>query len=70
VIRSVLGGERSARRDIGLLNAAAGLVVAGRADDLADGLAQAAESIDSGMARAVLAGMVAISHDALRRQTD
>ena len=34
VIRSVLEGEQGARRDIGLLNAAAALMVAGRADDL------------------------------------
>jgi anthranilate phosphoribosyltransferase len=69
-IRSVLDGEQGARRDIGMLNAAAGLVVAGRANDLADGLAQASASIDSGKARAVLAAMVAISQDALRQLTD
>ena len=34
VIRSVLEGERGARRDIGILNAAAALIVAGRVDDL------------------------------------
>ena len=49
-IRSVLNGERGARRDIGLLNAAAALMVAGRVADLAGGLVQAAQSIDSGRA--------------------
>jgi anthranilate phosphoribosyltransferase len=68
-IRSVLDGERSARRDIGLLNAAAGLMVAGRAADLADGLAQAETAIDGGQARAVLDAMVTTSQDALRQQT-
>jgi anthranilate phosphoribosyltransferase len=69
-IRSVLGGETGARRDIALLNAAAGLMVAGRADDLAAGIVQAAESIDRGRAAAVLEAMVATSQAALRRQPD
>ena len=69
-IRSVLEGERSARRDIGVLNAAAALVVAGRVDDLAGGLELAAESIDSGRAAGVLEALVATSQEALRRQTD
>ena len=67
-IRSVLEGERSARRDIGVLNAAAALVVAGRVDDLEGGLALAAESIDSGRALGVLDALVATSQDALRQQ--
>src|SRR5581483_1051000 len=54
VIRSVLGGERSARRDIGVLNAAAGLLVAGRATELAEGIALAEQSIDDGAALGVL----------------
>ena len=53
-IRSVLNGATGANRDIGLLNAAAGLMVAGRAADLAGGLVQAAQSIDSGRAEAAL----------------
>ena len=54
VIRSVLHGERSPRRDIGVLNAAAALVVAGRAGDLAAGVDLACASIDDGRALAVL----------------
>ncbi len=50
----VLGGEPGPYRDIVALNAAAGLVVAGRADDLRDGLAIAGESIDSGAAAEAL----------------
>jgi len=38
LVRRVLAGEHGAHRDIVLLNAGAGLVVAGRAADLADGL--------------------------------
>ncbi len=48
VIRSVLEGEQGARRDIGVLNAAAALMVAGRVDDLEAGVVQASEALDSG----------------------
>ena len=66
---SVLEGEPGARRDIGLLNASAALVVAGRVEDLGSGLGVAAESIDSGRALGVLDALVATSQDELRRQT-
>jgi len=58
IIRSVLAGKKSARRDVVLLNAAAALVVAGRADRLADALPLASKSIDSGAAEAKLEAMV------------
>jgi anthranilate phosphoribosyltransferase len=61
VIRSVLEGETGARRDIGVLNAAAALMLAGRVDDLVAGLALAAEAIDSGRALGVLDALVATS---------
>jgi anthranilate phosphoribosyltransferase len=54
IARAVLGGERGPARDIVLLNGAAALAVAGRAADVQEGLAQAAESIDSGRAASVL----------------
>lgn len=69
VIRSVLEGERGPRRDIGVLNAAAALLVAGRVCDLEAGLAMAAEALDSGQALLVLDALVATSQDALRHQT-
>ena len=49
--RALLSGEKSAFRDATLLNAAAALVVAGRAATLPEGVEIAAASIDSGMAR-------------------
>jgi anthranilate phosphoribosyltransferase len=52
--REVLGGARGPRRDVVLLNAAAGLVVAGRAPDLREGARQAAAAVDGGRAAAVL----------------
>ncbi len=48
---AVLQGERGARRDIVLVNAAAALVAAGVAVNLADGMRRAAESVESGKAR-------------------
>ncbi len=50
-LNALLGGEAGAYRDAVLLNAAAGLLVAGRVGDLKAGVALAAESIDSGAAR-------------------
>ncbi len=50
IIRAVLNGEKSPRRDVVLLNAAAALVAAGRADRIAEAVPIAAESIDSGAA--------------------
>jgi len=61
VIRRVLGGEKGPRRDIGVLNAAAALVIAGRAADLHEGVALANASIDEGRAAAVLDGLVRVS---------
>jgi len=51
IIREILDGKKSARRDVVLLNSAAALVAAGRADHLTAALSIAAESIDSGAAR-------------------
>jgi anthranilate phosphoribosyltransferase len=50
LIREVLAGKKSARRDVVLLNAAAALVAAGRADHLREAVPQAATAIDSGSA--------------------
>jgi anthranilate phosphoribosyltransferase len=51
MIRRVLDGERSPRRDVVLLNAAAALVAAGLADRIHDAVPVAAYAIDSGHAR-------------------
>ncbi|MBO6948378.1 MAG: anthranilate phosphoribosyltransferase [Rhodospirillales bacterium] len=61
-IRELLAGTPSAYRDIVLLNAAASLMVAGKARDLKDGVAMAAKSIDDGSARATLDKLVAITN--------
>jgi anthranilate phosphoribosyltransferase len=59
--RRLLGGEPGPRREVVLFNAAAALLVAGRATSLADGIRLAAESIDSGRAGTALARMTEVS---------
>ena len=57
-VRSVLAGEPGPRRDVAVLNAAAGLVVAGVAGSLPQALPVAAAAVDSGAARRTLAALV------------
>ena len=61
-LRAVLGGETSAYRDIVLMNAGAALIIAGKAASLTEGVAMAADSIDSGKAAGVLETLVAVSN--------
>jgi anthranilate phosphoribosyltransferase len=51
IIRDILAGNRSPRRNVVLLNAGAALVAAGRADSIREAVPLAAEAIDSGAAR-------------------
>ena len=60
-LQSVLDGKPSAYRDVALLNAAAALIVAGRAKDLKEGVAIGAKSLDSGAAAARLKHLIAVS---------
>jgi anthranilate phosphoribosyltransferase len=64
IIAEVLAGKKSSKRDVVLLNAAAALVAAGRADHLADALPLASKSIDSGAAAAKLAALVRFTNTA------
>lgn len=61
VIREVLEGAQGPRRDIVLLNAAAGLVAAGSAIHMEEGVRAAADSIDSGAAAGALDLLVSTS---------
>jgi len=61
-VKNVLQGKPSAFRDVALLNAAAALVVAGKAKDLKDGLHAAAHAIDSGEAEGRLDRLIAVSN--------
>ncbi|MEY4670757.1 MAG: anthranilate phosphoribosyltransferase [Pseudomonadota bacterium] len=53
-LRRLLIGEAGAYRDAVLLNSAAALVVAGQAEDWFEGVEEAAEAIDKGLAKALL----------------
>ena len=59
--RALLAGEASAYRDAVLLNAAAALVVAGKAAALPEGVGMARASIDSGAARAKIEGLARVT---------
>lgn len=61
-LRTLLAGAPGPYRDIVVLNAAASLIVAGKAGDLHEGAALAAKSIDDGAARAALDKLVAITN--------
>jgi anthranilate phosphoribosyltransferase len=61
LIHEVLGGQKSARRDVVLLNAAAALVAAGRADHLRDAVPLAEKAIDSGAAAERLRALITFS---------
>lgn len=63
-LRAVLDGEKNAYRDISLANAAASLVVAGRADSLKTAMTLAIESVESGAASGALDKLVAVSNTA------
>jgi anthranilate phosphoribosyltransferase len=68
IVREVLSGKTSPRRDVVLLNSAAALVAAGRADHLRDGVPLAVQSIDSGSAAAKLAALATFTTVTSRRQ--
>jgi anthranilate phosphoribosyltransferase len=61
LVRRVLGGEKGVARDVVLANAAGALWVGGAAGSLREGVVTAAEAIDSGAARGVLARLVEAS---------
>jgi anthranilate phosphoribosyltransferase len=58
IVRTVLSGEKSAKRDVVLMNAAAAIVAAGKSSHLPEAARIAADSIDSGAYRKKLDGLV------------
>ncbi|MCW9032706.1 MAG: anthranilate phosphoribosyltransferase [Rhodospirillales bacterium] len=60
-IWDMLDGQKSAYRDIVLMNAAGALIVADKASDLKQGVEIAAKAIDSGAAKATLEKMIALT---------
>jgi anthranilate phosphoribosyltransferase len=61
-LKSVLDGMPSPYRDVALFNAAAALIVAGRAKDLKEGVALGTKSIESGAAASRLKHLVSVSN--------
>jgi anthranilate phosphoribosyltransferase len=61
-LRGVLEGKKNAFRDAAVMTSAAALLVAGKAKDLRDGVAQAQKAIDGGGARTVLDKLVKVSN--------
>jgi len=62
MIRDILQGKKSARRDVVLLNAAATLVAAAKVDSIVEGMPLAAHSLDSGAAAGKLEALVRFSN--------
>ncbi len=62
-LKGLLEGKKSAYRDIVLFNASAVLLIAGTVTDLKEGVIMAAESIDSGKARATFTNWVKLSNE-------
>jgi len=61
-LQAVLKGARNAYAEIAMLNAAGALVVAGKARELAEGVAMAADALSSGAAARILERLVAVSN--------
>ena len=64
IIRAILAGEKSARRDVVVLNAAAALAAANRAQHIAEAIPLAEKSIDSGAAAKKLESLIHFSSQA------
>jgi anthranilate phosphoribosyltransferase len=62
-LRDVLSGAKNAYRDISLANAAASLVIAGKAETIHDGMKLATQSLDSGATAAALEKLIAVSNE-------
>ncbi|MGM9607035.1 MAG: anthranilate phosphoribosyltransferase, partial [Oscillospiraceae bacterium] len=62
ITRAILNGEKGPKRSAVLLNAGAALYIGGKADTMKDGVALAAELIDSGKAARTLQGLIEVSN--------
>jgi anthranilate phosphoribosyltransferase len=63
-LRDVLGGAKTPYRDVALCNAAASLIVAGKAKDVTEGMHLANQSLDTGSAARALETLIIISNSA------
>jgi anthranilate phosphoribosyltransferase len=63
IVRRILSGEKGAKRDVVLLNAAFALMAAGRANDPESGISMAAEAIDSGKGLSQLEKLITLTNE-------
>lgn len=70
LLKSVLDDVQGPPLEMAVLNAAAGIVASGLADDLRDGVSLARESISSGRAKAAAERLVRVSHEAKEDERD
>jgi len=63
IAMSILNGEKGAKRDVVLLNSGVALYIAGRVSSIADGIKLAAETIDTGKAKAKLEEFVKATNE-------
>ena len=62
ITREILGGAKGAKRDAVLMNAGASLYIGGKTESFKDGIALAAEIIDSGKALQTLEKLIEVSN--------
>jgi len=62
ICHEILDGTKGARRNVVMLNSAAGLIAAGKASDFGQGMVMAADAIDSGRAKAALDGLISFTN--------
>ena len=62
ITRAILGGEKGHKRNAVLMNAGASLYIGGKADSMRDGIALAADIIDSGKALVALEKFIEVSN--------
>lgn len=62
ITREILGGAKGHKRNAVLMNAGAALYIGGKAETLKDGIALAAEIIDSGKALETLDKLITVSN--------
>ena len=63
ILKDILGGEKGAKRDVVLINAAACLIAAARAKSFKEGIEIATESIDSGKAKEKLGALISFTNN-------
>jgi anthranilate phosphoribosyltransferase len=61
IVRNILDGEKSPKRDMVLLNASAAFIAAGLSENFEEGIKMAADSIDSGNARKKLDNLIEVT---------